>query len=207
MYICLSDILPSVPPRPTILSRSLWQAELQAREDAPLSLLRVNVDAFASVPRPGQAALLQGLERLLAMRLPSDSLLGRLGLDEYGVQLPETSPETALRLADDLVRAFVRHRDPLWPRTVGLSVGVAARPAHAADAAGLMLAADEALLRAKHEGRGRAALYLPAKMVLKSNYYPRSQLEHLKAQAAREGRPEADLLRTALAAYLESQTP
>ena len=53
----------------------------------------------------------------------------------------------------------------------------------------------------------RQALYLPAKMVLKSNYYPRSQLERLKAQAAREGRPEADLLRAALAAYLESQTP
>lgn len=193
-------------PRPTILNRETWLATLAALAGAPAGVLCVNVDAFRALREtrgPAEAeALLRGLERLLSTALPSDTRLGRFGPDEYAALLPETTPETALRLADDLVRSFARHRDPQWPRGVGLSVGVAARPAHARSDAELFLAADEALLRAKREGRGRAALYTPTKMVLKSNYYPRSQLERLRKRAAVDGVSEAEVLRSALERYL-----
>lgn len=206
VYIYLGYILRGMSPRPTILNREAWLDALTVLADAPVSVLRVNVDAFGSLQEGrGQAeaeALLRGLERLLTERLPGDTKLGRLSTDEYAVLLSETTPETALRLADELTRTFARHRDPLWPRSVGLSIGVAARPAHARTAHDLLRAADEALLRAKREGRGRAALYTPAKMVLKSNYYPRSQLERLKKRAAVDGVSEAEILRAALEQYL-----
>ena len=57
---------------------------------------------------------------------------------------------------------------------------------------------DEALLRAKREGRSRACIYVEGKMVLKSNYYPRSQLERLAKLSGALGRTEASLLREAL---------
>ncbi|ADY26847.1 diguanylate cyclase [Deinococcus proteolyticus MRP] len=195
--------------RPVILSRADWEAALAGLGQAPLSAARVNVDRFTQVGeqlgRAQAEGLLRGLERLLAAELPSGTVLGRVSEDEYAVLLPETSPETALRLLDGVVRQFARHRDPRWPRGVGLSAGVAAQPAHARTPAELLLAADEALYRAKREGRGRACLYTPTKMVLKSNYYPRSQLDRLKKRAAHEGRSEADVLRAALEAYLASK--
>lgn len=195
-------------PRPSLLGLTPWTAALEALGNAPVSVARINVDAFGRLSeqlgRSAAESLLRGLERDLSTHFPSDARLGQLGPDEYGVILPETSPETALRLLDDLVRHFARHRDPRWPPGVGLSAGIASRPAHAGSAADLLLHADEALLRAKREGRGRACLYTPAKMVLKANYYPRSQLDRLKKRARAEGRSEAELLREALDRHLQS---
>ena len=55
--------------------------------------------------------------------------------------LPETAAETALILFDEIIRHFLMHRDPHWPKTTGLSVGLAARPAHAHTFADLQRAA------------------------------------------------------------------
>ena len=63
-------------------------------------------------------------------------------------------------------------------------MGLASRPAHAESPLELQRAADAALYRAKMEGRGRACIYVESKMVLKSNYYPKSQLERLSKLAA-----------------------
>ncbi|GHF93173.1 diguanylate cyclase [Deinococcus piscis] len=198
-----------MPARPVILRPDGWQAALAQLGQAPLSVARLDVDHFAqlgeSLGRTEAEGLLRSLERLLSAELPSGAVVGQISEDEYAVLLPETSPETALRLMDMVVRQFARHRDPRWPRSVGLSAGVAAQPAHARTPAELLLAADEALHRAKREGRGRACLYTPAKMVLKSNYYPRSQLDRLKKRAKAEGRSEADVLRAALEAYLAQE--
>ncbi|MER3461590.1 MAG: GGDEF domain-containing protein, partial [Armatimonadota bacterium] len=62
---------------------------------------------------------------------------------------------------------------------------------------------DEALLRAKREGRSRVAIYVEDKMVLKSNYYPKNQLARLATLSERLGRTEAALLREALADLLD----
>ena len=87
--------------------------------------------------------------------------------------------------------------------SLGCRWDIAGRPAHAESSFDLQRAADEALLRAKREGRGRACIYVESKMVLKSNYYPKSQLERLAKLASAHSRTEASLLREALDDLIE----
>lgn len=188
--------------RPAILNREAFAAAFEQLGPAPLTLAVLDIDHFKEVnDRLGHAEgdrVLREIERLLSSSLPTGSIVGRIGGDEFSVILPETAAETALILFDEVIKHFHIHRDPQWPKTLGLSVGLAARPAHASAFEQLQRAADEALLRAKREGRGRACIYVESKMVLKSNYYPKSQLERLSKLAEALGQTEASLLREAL---------
>ncbi|GAA5513856.1 hypothetical protein Dcar01_02604 [Deinococcus carri] len=194
-------------PRPEILSRNPFEDAFEKLGSAPLTLAVLDLDHFKllndTLGHTEGDRVLRGVERLLAGSLPGGSIIGRIGGDEYAVILPETAAETALILFDEVIKHFHIHRDPQWPRTLGLSVGLAARPAHAHTFAELYRAADEALLRAKREGRSRACIYVESKMVLKSNYYPKSQLERLAKLSGALGRTEASLLREALDDLIE----
>ena len=189
-------------PRPEILAHDTFEEMFSKLGHAPLTLAVIDLDHFKSVNDTlGHAEgdrVLKVVERLLSGSLPTGSVVGRIGGDEYAVILPETAAETALILFDEVIKHFHIHRDPQWPKGVGLSVGLAARPAHAVTYDDLKRAADEAMIRAKREGRGRACIYVESKMVLKSNYYPKSQLERLTKLSAALGRTEASLLREAL---------
>ncbi|GGO35004.1 GGDEF domain-containing protein [Deinococcus humi] len=188
--------------RPDILSRTPFEEAFARLGPAPLTLAVLDLDHFKTLNdtlgHTEGDRVLRVVERLLSGSLPSGSIIGRIGGDEYAVLLPESAAETALILFDEVIRHFHIHRDPHWPRSLGLSVGLAARPAHASEYAELYRAADEALLRAKREGRGRACIFVESKMVLKSNYYPKSQLERLSKLSGALGRTEASLLREAL---------
>jgi len=193
--------------RPPILSRPDFETTLAKLAGVPLTLALLDVDHFKNLNdtlghNEGDRVL-RVVERLLTGSLPAGSHVARLGGDEYAAILPETAAETALILFDEIIKHFQMNRDPDWPRTLSLSVGLAGRPAHADSPLELQRAADEALLRAKREGRGRACIYVESKMVLKSNYYPKSQLERLSKLAAALERTEASLLREALDELVE----
>jgi diguanylate cyclase len=81
---------------------------------------------------------------------------------------------------------------------VSASVGVAANPPHGTTAQELYRTAGEALMRAKRDGRDRVAMYVEEKMVLKSNYYSKANLERLAKLSSASDRTEASLLREAL---------
>lgn len=194
-------------PRPEIHNRQSFEEAFIQLDNAPLTLAMIDLDHFKMLNDTlGHAAgdqVLRDVERLLSKNLPTGRIVGRLGGDEYATILPETSAETALVMFDEIIKHFHIHRDPHWPKSLGLSVGLAARPAHAVEFADLLHAADEALLRAKREGRGRACIYVESKMVLKSNYYSRSQLDRLSKLSKKLERTEASLLREALDGFIE----
>ncbi|WP_420594369.1 GGDEF domain-containing protein [Deinococcus sp.] len=193
--------------RPPILTRPEFEKTMQKLANVPLTLALIDLDNFKQLNDSlGHAAgdrVLRQVERLLSGSLPAGSHVARLGGDEYAVILPESAAETALILFDEIIKHFQINRDADWPRMLGLSVGLAGRPAHAKSSFDLQRAADEALLRAKREGRGRACIYVESKMVLKSNYYPKSQLERLAKLASALGRTEASLLRESLDDLIE----
>jgi diguanylate cyclase (GGDEF)-like protein len=164
--------------------------------DAPLALALADIDSFKELNdergREAGDAVLRSVERTLTSSIPADAVAGRLGGDEYAVALPRATAEGALILMEE-IRAHLEEREGIH-----VSIGIAAQPQHASGGAALMRAADEALFRAKREGRARVAIYVEDRMTLKSNYYSKAALERLSKLSAATGRTEASLLREAL---------
>ena len=186
-----------------VLNRHDFETALAQLESSAVALALIDLDHFKEINDTlGHAAgdtVLRSLERTLGGSLPENAIVGRLGGDEYAVALPETTAESALILLEEIRAHFSSRQISLEiPRKVQLSVGIAAKPPHAKTVADLMGCADEALYRAKREGRSRVAIYVEDKMTLKSNFYPKAQLERLSKLSSATGRTEASLLREAL---------
>ena len=186
-----------------LLTRPDFETALNELPNSLVSLALTDLDHFADINddygRETGDAVLRHLEAVLQGSLPADALLARLGGDEYAVALPGLPAENALILLEAVRTHFSsRTPSPTIPRKVHLSVGIASRPPHAKDIADLMKTADEALYRAKTEGRGRVAIYVESKMTLKSNYYSKASLERLSKLSDALNRTEASLLREAL---------
>jgi diguanylate cyclase (GGDEF)-like protein len=186
-----------------LLDRSAFEAAVGDVPDrAQLALALADIDQFKelndTLGHEAGDSVLRSFERTLTGSLPEDAVVGRISGDEYAVALPDTSAEGALILLEEIRTHFgSREASPEVPRRVQVSVGIAARPQHAKTVSDLMRAADEALFRAKREGKARVAIYVENKMVLKSNYYARASLERLAKLSAATGRTEASLLREA----------
>ncbi len=189
---------------PSLLDRAGLELALSELGDkTPLALALTDIDRFLELNedlgREAGDAVLRSYERTLTGSLPAGAIVARLSGDGYAAALPDTSAEGALILLEEIRTHFgSREPAPDVPRRVQVSVGIAARPQHARSAPDLMHAAEEALFRAKREGRGRVAIYVEDKMTLKTNYYSKAALEQLAKLSAATGRTEASLLREAL---------
>lgn len=136
------------------------------RAGAPLALLLVDVDFFKeyndAYGHPQGDLCLQRVGALLAQSFGrAGDLPARIGGDEFGVVLADTAraelDALAGRLRAAIAEAAIPHRASRVGPAVSLTVGAAAaRPGPGFDAEDLRRAADEALYRAKAEGRDRA---------------------------------------------------
>lgn len=192
------DVLPTI-------DRDAFAAELDAQlssTSAPIAVAMADLDNFAGVnTAKGHAAgdaALQAWDRALRANVPKGASIHRIGGDEFAVILPSTSAETAVVLMEEIRTHFGSHPIEGVGATMSASVGIAARPPHGATADELWRAADEALMRAKRDGRDRVAMYVEEKMTLKSNYYSRANLDRLAKLSSKSDRTEASLLREAL---------
>jgi diguanylate cyclase len=189
---------------PKLLERGQFEkAATQVGERTPLAVAVTDIDHFMELNeafgKAGGDKVLRSFERTLTGSVPPDAIVGHLSGDEYAVALPDTSAESALILLEEIRSHFGSIEPaPEVPRRVQVSVGIAARPQHAKTVQELIRAADEALFRAKREGKGRVAIYVEDRMTLKSNYYGKASLERLSKLSQATGRTEASLLREAL---------
>lgn len=147
----------------------LFQQGLRASEasGAPLSLLMLDLDHFKKVNDTwghvaGDEVLVRAAE-LIRDFARADGVPGRFGGEEFCVALPGVPRDAAARLAEDLRQAIASQtfRSPSGDEfRVTCSIGVAERAS--GDGAGavgsLIHNADEALYRAKSEGRDRVRL-------------------------------------------------
>ena len=103
--------------------------------------------------------LLQELARLVNESVRKGDVFGRFGGEEFLLIQPETGATAAFAAAEKLRTLVASHafafaeKQPLG--CLSISGGVAEYPRHGVDAAGILLAADEALYRAKRSGRNR----------------------------------------------------
>lgn len=190
---------------PRVAGRNAFLSELEGQlhhGNAALALALTDLDDFAAINetrgRDAGDAVLMAWDRVLRNNIPRGGSVARLGGDEFVIVLPGTSAENAVVLLDELRRHLAGMAVEGVADGVSASVGVAANPPHGTTAQELYRAAGEALMRAKRDGRDRVAMYVEEKMVLKSNYYSKANLERLAKLSSASDRTEASLLREAL---------
>jgi diguanylate cyclase (GGDEF)-like protein len=152
------------------------EKELQraARAHAPLALLMLDVDYFKRYndfyghPR-GDACLRRLAALLQSHARRGGDLAARYGGEEFALIAANLDPEGALALAEAIRAEFEALRQPHERSPLGrvtASIGVVALVPDEADSGEAMLRmADQALYRAKEQGRNQVAMAPPAAVV------------------------------------------
>jgi diguanylate cyclase (GGDEF)-like protein len=159
-------------PLTGLFNRHFMQIALQKelarakRRQNTLAVFMVDVDHFKSYnDQFGHAAgdsALASVASALQSSVRAEDFVCRYGGEEFVIVLPEITVEAALALADRIRQIVSRlddHRDGGEGRAITVSVGVALFPADGLEAAEVIDKADQALYRAKNEGRDRVVLY------------------------------------------------
>ena len=154
-------------------NRRCLEAELpeavrsSAAKTESLALLFIDVDDLKRVnTRHGHPAgsLLLETVALTAQRLcRAHDRLYRYGGDEFCILMPGTTAQGARKLGERLLQVLRGHPMEVGGEhlTVSLSAGVAAYPENANGASPLLEQADQALLLAKQQGKGRVVVAEP----------------------------------------------
>jgi diguanylate cyclase (GGDEF)-like protein len=134
------------------------------RSGRPLAVAMLDADHFKRVNdtfgHDVGDLVLRFLARTLQGRVRASDTAARLGGEEFVALLPDTGVEGALVMAEGLREAIAAHLDPVYGR-ITVSIGVAAMVGEEGDGPLLLHRADEALYRAKREGRNRVCTAEP----------------------------------------------
>lgn len=157
-----TDALTGVLNRGAIQEALALEGERARRSATGFALLLLDADRFKSInDHLGHAAgdrALQHLATVLATGLRASDRIGRWGGEEFLVLLPAMSLADACALADGIVQRVAalpaRWKDAALPLTV--SIGVTAWSPDDQDEHALVERADQALYRAKLDGRNCA---------------------------------------------------
>ncbi|MCU0974740.1 MAG: EAL domain-containing protein [Steroidobacteraceae bacterium] len=164
-FLAHHDPLTGLPNRRFAFNHLRRAARSAARRGAGLGLIALDIDNFKVINDSfGHATgdeLLKAIAGRLRLIAGEGRFIARLGGDEFVVAMEESSTaQSSTAMAESIVNGF---RAPLAlggrEILVSVSVGVALMPEHAADAAGLVRAADTALFRAKALGRNRISTF------------------------------------------------
>ena len=144
------------------LARELRRA---GRNQRRLGIMMLDLDHFKRFnDTHGHEAgdtLLRELGEFLRTRTRREDIACRYGGEEFVLVLPEATIEVTRqrgeRLGDEFKRLNVQHRGQSLG-AVSLSIGVAVFPDHGLTVEDLLRASDQALYRAKAEGRNRVVL-------------------------------------------------
>jgi diguanylate cyclase (GGDEF)-like protein len=145
-------------------SRLQQQLEIETaralRQRRPVSLVMIDIDHFKQVNdrfgHPTGDRVLKNLSRFLRQRLRTSDVVGRYGGEEFAVVLSDTEAKAAYQIMETLRRDFalIAHETDGESLSVTFSAGVASVPPHVS-VRELLVAADQALYKAKRAGRNR----------------------------------------------------
>ena len=164
--LALHDPLTGLANRRKFAERFAYDVSRATRTRMPLSLLMIDIDHFKAInDQHGHLAgdaCLKALATLLTGSVREVDLVARFGGEEFVVLLPETSVAQSLVVAERM-RAKVEAQ----PFCIGegapavaltISVGTATSAGAALTLEQLLARADEAVFRAKYEGRNRVCV-------------------------------------------------
>jgi diguanylate cyclase (GGDEF)-like protein len=134
------------------------EGRLASADMRPVSILIADIDHFKAVnDRYGHLAgdeVLVSFAAMLKDGLRATDIAARWGGEEFIILLPETKHDEALEVAERL-RALAENASYADGIKATISIGLAARTGMMERTEVLILRADEALYRAKNEGRNR----------------------------------------------------
>ena len=153
-----TDLLTGMDNHRRFQERLEQEASRCSQSGESLSLLLIDLDHFHSFNQQhGHAAGDQAIRDtadLLQSRLPEVAIASRYGGEEFAVLLPRCSLTQAEQIAEQIRAAIEGSKQPLT-----LSVGCAEFGTHSTEGAGLVLAAELAVSRAKQLGRNRVCRF------------------------------------------------
>ncbi len=145
-----------------VLERELSRA---SREQTTLALFMLDVDHFKQFnDSHGHGAgdlMLQAIAEAFTCSVRVEDTVCRYGGEEFAIILPDCTPEVAQERAERIREAVLRLRIPhenAVQARASVSIGIAFYPASGLDAELLLRRADQALYRAKHNGRNQVCL-------------------------------------------------
>lgn len=152
----VTDGLTGVANRRSFNDSLTKEFERAKRYGQPLSLAVIDLDFLKKINdtyghMTGDEAI-KSIGFVLRESSRSIDITARYGGEEFCVLLPNTDIEMAEQLAERL-RRIIRETEIDGPGALSASIGVASYPLHADAADALFLRADEALYRAKQDGR------------------------------------------------------
>ena len=154
-----------------LLNRRSFRGELDhyvsftARYGGQGAVMVIDIDGLKEVNdrlghQPGDN-LIRRVARLLRERVRGTDIVARLSGDEFAVLMPQTDVEGALQLGEDL-RAEVAEGFPARSELGAATISVGITMFGGGEDVGaetVLVAADQAMYRAKSEGRNRIALF------------------------------------------------
>ena len=204
------DRLTGIPNRETLLAILGAEVERAARHYKPLSVAFIDIDRFKPINDTyGHASgdtVLRQVARLISDGVRISDTFGRYGGEEFMLILPETLPEDAVRLAEEL-RSLVMLEPLLIPDghsvKATISVGIAGGRGAELQLDMLVDRADAAMYAAKSLGRNRTYLFRELDEEAPVRRAPISP--ERRAQAAAIGQWASDTATQALASVLAPQ--
>ena len=157
-----TDSLTLVLNRRALVGRLAAEVDRARRYESTVTILMIDLDHFKGVNDTyGHLAgdqVLRDVAQLLQHEVRSVDIVARYGGEEFVVVLPETSTDGAVAFAERLRKSIESHAFDSTGHALLLttSIGVASFPsARVASMEDLVARADEALYRAKADGRNR----------------------------------------------------
>jgi diguanylate cyclase (GGDEF)-like protein/PAS domain S-box-containing protein len=161
------DTLTDLPNRRLFMDRLSHELLLSARQSQGLALLYIDLDHFKEVNDTlghaiGDQLLVAAAKRIRDSVRASDTT-ARLGGDEFtvilsGLTSPHHTESIAQKLVESLRVPFELEGDPVY---VSASIGITLFPDDGSTVLDLMKHADQAMYRAKAEGRNRFCYFTP----------------------------------------------
>ena len=204
------DRLTGIANRETLLATLTAEVERAGRHYKPLSVAFIDIDRFKPINdtyghNSGDAVLRQ-VATLIADSIRASDTFGRYGGEEFMLILPETTPENAVALAEEL-RVLVM-QEPLriaegQEIQVTISIGIAGGRGSQLQLDMVVDRADAAMYAAKSQGRNRTYLFRELDEGAPVRRAPISAAH--RAQATAIGQWASDTATQALASVLAPQ--
>ncbi len=163
--LAATDSLTGISNRRHFLEKSQVEFERSLRYGHPLSILALDIDHFKSInDNFGHQAgdqVLEAICQCCSKLLRNSDIFGRLGGEEFSILLPDTNQsdakETAQRVLDAVSGTEVHYENRIIRFTT--SIGIAQVNDKSDSLEELMRCSDEALYKAKHNGRNRMEIW------------------------------------------------